>query len=247
MSGLKNWKGLGAINNMLKAVIFDFDGVITDSEILHLRGFNKVLAQYNVEIKKKDYYTKYLGYTDFDCFKIFIQEGLLKIDKKKIAELVEQKDHIFKELAKTDGRTIEGVREFLELLEKNHIPMAICSGALLTEIELILDEAKLRPFFQTIVSAEHVKKGKPHPEGFLRALKRLNRFKAEKADSKAPIAAKQCVVIEDSIWGLQAAKAAGMHSVAVTNSYEAQQLSIADKIVDNLKELRMEDLQKLCT
>ncbi len=232
---------------MLKAVIFDFDGVITDSEILHLRAFNKVLAKFNVEIKKKDYYTKYLGYTDFDCYKKFIQEGLLAIDKKNIAELVDQKDHFFKELAKTEGRTIEGVREFLEMLEKNRIPMAICSGALLTEIELILDEAKLRPFFQTIVSAEHVKKGKPHPEGFLRALKRLNRNLAEKTDNKTPITAKQCVVIEDSVWGLQAAKAAGMHSVAVTNSYDAQQLSIADKIVDNLRELGMEDLQKLCT
>lgn len=231
---------------MLKAVIFDFDGVITDSEILHLRAFNKVLAQFNVEIKKKDYYSKYLGYTDFDCFKIFIQEGLLKINKKDIAGLVEQKDHFFKELAKSEGRTIEGVREFLEILEKNHIPMAICSGALLTEIELILDEAKLRPFFQTIVSAEHVKKGKPHPEGFLRALKRLNAANPSQAGTKKPISARQCVVIEDSVWGLQAAKAAGMHSVAVTNSYDAKQLSIAEKIVDNLKEIDMSDLQKLC-
>jgi beta-phosphoglucomutase len=232
---------------MLRAVIFDFDGVITDSEILHLRAFNKVLSQFDVEIKKKDYYTKYLGYTDFDCYRKFIEEGLLKIDKKKIAELVEQKDHFFKELAKTEGRTIEGVREFLEMLEKNNIPMAICSGALLTEIELILGEAKLRPFFKTLVSAEHVKKGKPHPEGFLRALKRLNGIILAQAGTQKPIIAKQCIVIEDSQWGLQAAKAAGMHSIAVTNSYDAQQLSIAEKIVDSLKDLNMDDLQHICS
>jgi beta-phosphoglucomutase len=231
---------------MLRAVIFDFDGVITDSEILHLRAFNKVLAQFDIEIKKKDYYTKYLGYTDFDCYRKFIQEGILKIDKKKIPGLVEQKDHIFKELAKTEGRTIEGVREFLEMLEKNNIPMSICSGALLTEIELILDEAKLRPFFQVIVSAEHVKKGKPHPDGFLRTLKRLNRVIPSQAGIQKPIIAKQCVVIEDSLWGLQAAKAAGMHSVAVTNSYDADQLQLAEKIVDSLKDLSMEDLRQIC-
>ena len=225
---------------MLRAVIFDFDGVITDSEILHLRAFNKVLAQFGCEIKKKDYYTKYLGYTDIDCYKHLIKDGSLKIDKSKIPELVEQKDHVFKKLAQTEGRTIEGVRDFLDLLEQNHIPMAICSGALLSEIELILDEAKLRPFFQTIVSAEHVKKGKPHPEGFLRALKRLNK------NRKDQISAKQCIVIEDSLWGLQAAKSAGMHSIAVTNSYEAEQLKLAEKIVDNLKDLSMEDLRLLC-
>ena len=77
---------------MLKAVIFDFDGVITDSEILHLRAFNKVLARFGVEIKKKDYYSKYLGYTDLDCYKHLIEDGLLKIDKNRIPELVEQKD-----------------------------------------------------------------------------------------------------------------------------------------------------------
>ena len=225
---------------MLKAVIFDFDGVITDSEVLHLRSFNKVLAQFDVEIKKKDYYSKYLGFTDNDCYTQLIKDGVLKIDKKRIPELVEQKNVVFKELAKTEGRTIEGVCDFLNLLHQNKIPMAICSGALLTEIELLLDEANLRSFFQTIVSAEHVKKGKPHPEGFLRALKRLNK------DRERKISARRCVVIEDSLWGLQAAKAAGMHTVAVTNSYDAKQLTIAEKIVDNLKEIRIEDLHKLC-
>ena len=225
---------------MLKAVIFDFDGVITDSEILHLRSFNKVLAQFDVEIKKKDYYKDYLGFTDNDCYLQLIKDGVLNIDKDEIPKLVEQKNVVFKKLAKTDGKTIEGVHEFLDLLHHNHIPMAICSGALLTEIELLLDEAHLRSYFQLIVSAEDVKQGKPHPEGFLRTLKRLNK------ELERKISARRCVVVEDSIWGLQAAKAAGMHTVAVTNSYDADRLNIAEKIVDNLKELKIDDLQKLC-
>jgi len=143
-------------------------------------------------------------------------------------------------LAGAEGRTIEGVHEFLNMLAQNNVPMAICSGALLSEIELLLEEANLRQFFATIVSAEHVKKGKPHPEGFLLTLEKLN----EHRDNQ--IEANHCVVIEDSLWGLQAARAAGMHSIAVTNSYDAGQLHIAEKIVAGLGDLSMEDLQKLC-
>ena len=226
---------------MLCAVIFDFDGVITDSEILHLRAFNEVLARFNLEIDKKDYYTKYLGYTDADCFKQLISDGLLEIDRRQIPELIEQKNHIFEKFARTEGKTIEGVREFLNMLAQNNVPMAICSGALLAEIEMLLEDAGLRHFFVTIVSAEHVKKGKPHPDGFLLTLKKLNKGRDN------PIEASQCVIIEDSLWGLQAAKAASMHSVAVTNSYDAEQLHLAEKIVDKLSDLSMEDLQRLCS
>ena len=232
---------------MLKAVIFDFDGVITDSEILHLRAFNGSLAQYGVEITTKDYYKDYLGFTDVDCYKSLIQQGLLKIDEQKIGDLIREKTQIFEELAKTEGRTIEGVHDFLKTLEQNNIPMAICSGALSAEIELILEEARLRHFFATIVSAEQVRKGKPNPEGFLLTLQRLNHSVIPaQAGIRNPILSDQCIVIEDSRWGLKAAKAAGMHAIAVTNSYEADELSLAEKIVTRLNELSINDLQQLC-
>jgi len=226
---------------MLKAVIFDFDGVITDSEILHFRALNQMLAQYGIEITIKDYYKTYLGFNDVDCYKLLIRQGLLKIDEQQIGDLVEQKKHIFKQLAQTEGKMIEGVRDFLTMLEDNDIPMAICSGALLTEVEMILEEARLRHLFEAIVSGDQVKKGKPDPEGFLLTLQRLNESREN------PITANQCVVIEDSHWGLEAAKTAGMHTIAVTNSYEAEQLSLAEKIVARLSELSIGDLRQLCT
>jgi len=225
---------------MLKAVIFDFDGVITDSEILHLRAFNQSLAPYGVEITTKDYYQAYLGFSDFDCYRLLIYQGLLKIDEQKIGDIIKVKTRIFEELTKTEGRTIEGVHDFLKMLRQNDIPMAICSGSLMAEIELMLEEAGLRDFFAAIVSAEQVRKGKPHPEGFLLSLQKLNE------DCPRPITAEQCIAIEDSHWGLQAAKAAGMHIVAVTNSYDAEQLSMAEKVVTRLNELSMDDLQQLC-
>jgi len=169
---------------MLRAVIFDFDGVITDSEILHLRAFNRVLAQYGIEITTKDYYKEYLGLTDVDCFQLLIHQGLLEAEQQQIA--------------------------------------------------------RLRPFFAVIVSAEQVRKGKPHPEGFLLTLQELN---SNVTDLILP---NQCIAIEDSHWGLKAAKAAGMHTVAVTNSYDAEQLTMAERIVARLNELSIGDLQKLC-
>jgi beta-phosphoglucomutase len=226
---------------MFQAVIFDFDGVITDSEVLHLRSFNKVLAQYGVEISTKDYYKEYLGLSDLDCFKALINKKVLQKPAKGIENLAKEKNEVFEKLAKTEGRIIEGVRDFLQMLSQNNIPMAICSGALLAEIELILEEARLRPFFEVIVSAEFVKKGKPSPEGFLLTLRKLNR------NRRNPILPNQCIVIEDSHWGLEAAKAAGMHSVAVTNSYDADQLTLAEKIVTRLGDLSIDALQELCS
>jgi beta-phosphoglucomutase len=197
---------------MIGAVIFDFDGVITDSEILHYRAFNKVLARYGAEITKQDYYKSYLGLTDVDCYKLLIEQGSLRVDPACIDDLVRQKTEVFEALARTDGKIIEGVRDFLNLLKNHNIPTAICSGALLCEIELILDEAKLRDFFDVIVSAEQVKRGKPAPDGFLLVLKKLNRGR------KHPIPALECIVIEDSHWGITAALTAGMHVIAVTNT-----------------------------
>ncbi|KPL24730.1 MAG: hypothetical protein AMJ75_02885 [Phycisphaerae bacterium SM1_79] len=225
---------------MLRAVIFDFDGVITDSEVLHLRAFNRSLAPYGVEITTKDYYRNYLGFNDFDCYKVLIDQGLLKVDKREIGAIIKKKTKIFEELAKAEGRTIEGVHDFLRMLEQNNIPMAICSGSLMAEIELMLEEAGLRHFFAAVVSAEQVRKGKPHPEGFLLSLKKLNE------GCQPPVAADQCIAIEDSHWGLEAAKKAGMHTIAVTNSYDADQLSMAERIVTRLSELSMDNLQQLC-
>jgi len=225
---------------MLQAVIFDFDGVITDSEILHFRTFNMILEQFGVTISKKDYYQKYLGLSDRDFFLSFIEKGFLEMDADHVPELIKQKNLLFTELAETEGHIIEGVKGFIELLKENRIPIAICSGALLCEIELILEQASLRHYFEHIVSAEQVTKGKPHPQGFLMALERLNKHRKDSID------AGNCIVIEDSSWGLKAGKAAKMKTVAVTNSYDREQLSTADLVVENLSEIKMPQLQLLC-
>jgi beta-phosphoglucomutase len=225
---------------MLKAVIFDFDGVITDSEVLHFRAFNKVLAQFDFQISTPDYYKKYLGMTDKDCYQELITEGLISAQTDQIPALIAQKKKIYRILAETEGRIIEGVHPFLTMLHQNEITLGICSGALQAEIEYVLDQAKLREHFITVVAADHVNHGKPDPEGFCLALDQLHQFDPS-------INASNTLVIEDAHWGISAANAAGMRTIAVTNSYPAEQLNKADKIVDRLDALTIEEMHALCT
>ena len=224
---------------MLRAVIFDFDGVIIDSEGLHLKAFNQALAPYNINISTEDYFAEYLGLSDRDLFNAFLEKNLLQTDSDTLDKLLEQKPIAFENLI-NECKAITGVREFLEMLRKNDILMAICSGALLNEIKIVLSSNNLARFFEVIVSAEQVQRGKPHPDGFELTLKKLNKLKNQN------IPPTECIAIEDSHWGLEAAAAARMHTIAITNSYSAESLKPAEKIIDSLTDLTINDLRKLC-
>jgi beta-phosphoglucomutase family hydrolase len=226
---------------MLKAVIFDFDGVLVDSEMLHYQAFDNIFRPLGVQISVREYYDRFVGMTDEELFRLLDKEKNLHLSEQQLQKLFREKATSFKRLASTQAAIIEGVPKFLNLLADNKIPMAICSGALLDEIEMILKGAGLRDFFDVIVSAEQVKKGKPDPEGFLLALKLLNKKTTQQ------IKPQDCIVIEDSHWGLEAARNAGMHPVAVTNTYSADQLKPADKIIAGLSELTLPILKALCS
>jgi len=226
---------------MLKAVIFDFDGVLVDSEMLHYQAFDNIFRPLGVQISVREYYDRFVGMTDEELFRLLDKEKNLHLSEQQLQKLFREKATSFKRLASTQAAIIEGVPKFCKLLADNKIPMAICSGALLDEIEMILKGAGLRDFFDVIVSAEQVKKGKPDPEGFLLALKLLNKKTTQQ------IKPQDCIVIEDSHWGLEAARNAGMHPVAVTNTYSADQLKPADKIIAGLSELTLPILKALCS
>jgi len=225
---------------MLKAVIFDFDGVIVDTEMLHYKAFDHIFRTCGVTMPIEVYYDRFLGLSDEELMRTVAEENNLHVSEQNLRQLLEEKAMVFKELALAQATIIDGVPRFLAMLSDNKIAMAIYSGALLPEINMILKGAGLREFFDCVVSAEQVEKGKPHPQGFLLALEKINK------KFKAQIAPAECVVVEDSRWGLEAAQAAGMHPVAITNTYPAEQLKPAEKIVANLSELTLDEMHSLC-
>ncbi len=214
---------------MTKVVIFDFDGVIADTENVHLGAFREVLAPLGIDISRRDYYSKYLAFDDKTFFSVLLRKNGVDAAPATVAELVRAKSSAVSSLIEKCA-FFEGIEDAIFNLA-DIFTLAIASGALRGEIDAILARGGLLDCFSFIASAEDSEKCKPDPEIFTRALEGVNRSAARPAAE-----AGQCVVIEDSPHGIAAAKAAGMRCVAVTNSYPRETLSQADFVVDSALE-----------
>ena len=224
---------------MLRAVIFDFNGIIVDDEPIHFELFQRVFAEEGIDLSKDAYYARYLGFDDRGAFSFGFREHQRPLSHEKLEELIDRKAVYYQEAIRNHVAIFPGVKELVADLA-NNLPLAVASGALRHEIETILAAAGLIDHFSAIVSAEDVERGKPEPDIFLKALATLN---ARTADA---IQAGQCVVIEDSKEGIKGARRAGMKCLAVTNSHPAELLGEADTIVDSLKEVGLARLADLC-
>lgn len=239
---------------MLQAIIFDFNGVIVDDEPLHLELIRCVLAEEGVAMTDEDYHDKYLGFDDRGCF----VAALTDTGREQLAttnfinDLIARKAALY--LRAIDERCLlfPGAVELVQRLAAR-LPLAIASGALRQEIELVLSRGGIRDCFHAIIAAEDVSECKPHPEGYVKALAALNahqrpngqnsRDGQDSQDSQNRlIQPSECLVIEDSLAGIEAARRAGMRCLAVTNSYRADELKEADWIVTSLTECNLEQL-----
>lgn len=226
---------------MLRALIFDFNGIIVDDEPIHFRLFQKVLGEEGVVLTEAAYYARYLGFDDRGAFTAAFRENQRAIVDAKLKQLIERKAIYYQDAIREHVAIFPGVHGLVSTLARTH-PLAVASGALRDEIETILKTAGLLDHFQAIVSAEDVTQGKPEPEIFLKALGALNQQKR----NGVAIAASDCVVIEDSKEGIRGARRAGMKCLAVTNSHPAELLSEADGVVNSLEHVTLPFLQKLC-
>ncbi|MBX7223456.1 MAG: HAD family phosphatase [Blastocatellia bacterium] len=222
---------------MLKTVIFDFDGVIVDSEPLHFEMLQVVLAEAGIDLDFATYTERYLAFDDKTCFSTVFADRHRELDAVSLHRLIERKAALLEHRLTDTGILFPGVPQFIKHLAE-HLPLAINSGALRQEIELVLAASGLRPLFKTIVSAEDVTYCKPHPEGYLLALERLNSL----LEFDAPLLPAECLVIEDSIHGVESALRAGMKCLAVTNSYPAQALNRATHVVTSLEGITRPEL-----
>jgi len=187
---------------------FDFDGVIANSEPLHYRAFRDVLAEAGVTFAEPEYYARYLGYDDVGVFRTLMGDRGLTCPAGRIAELVSRKAARLEQLEGNVSILFPGADVAIRRAA-TAVPLAIASGALGAEIRRTLDREHLTSCFAAIVAAEDTPAGKPAPDPYLRALNLLSEA------AGGPVAAAECVAVEDSPWGLQSARAAGFRTVAV--------------------------------
>jgi HAD superfamily hydrolase (TIGR01509 family) len=221
----------------VRALIFDFDGVIANSEPLHYRGYRDVLAGEGVALAEADYYSRYLGYDDVGAFMAIAADRGLEWSDAQIDRLVEQKAAHMEQLEQDAGVLFPGAREAV-VRAAAAMPIAIASGALGAEIRRILAHAQLASYFSAIVAAEDTPASKPAPDPYAKAVSLL-------AAAHGPIAPGECVALEDSRWGLESARAAGLRTVAVAHTYSPEELrTSADLVIPSMQAFDLEALQR---
>jgi len=221
------------------AIIFDFDGVVVDSEPIHLKAFQEVLARNGVEMTRADYYETYLGFDDHDCFAAAGQDHGVNFPERQIAEMTARKTRLVQRAFAESLVALPGAVELIAAADAAGVPLAVCSGALRDEIELASKTVGAWEHFKIIVPAEDVQRGKPDPQGYQLALERL----ADAVGKK--LLPGKTIAVEDSPAGIAAAKDAHMIVLAVTNSYPPDQLRQADRIVESLADVTLKDLEEL--
>lgn len=214
-----------------EAVIFDFDGVIVDTEPLHYAAFQRTLEPLGLHFSWQEYVETYIGFDDRDAFRhAFSSKGKI-LGQDELHSLIEQKAAFFQEVIRSDVSAYPGVLDLIIHLHAHKTPLAICSGALRADIDPILAMLGISDYFDVIVTADDVAASKPDPECYQLAFQRLQSAHQSGFSKNATVA------IEDTPAGISAAKAAGLMVYAVTNSYPAARLDQATFVTDSLSSL----------
>lgn len=223
---------------MIRAVVFDFDGVIANTEPLHFRALRDVLAQEAIALTEADYYGRYLGYDDVGAFGAIAADRGVQWDPGHVARLVARKSVRLEELEGAESVLFPGAASAIRRMAGQY-PLAIASGALHAEIMHVLNREDLAVFFPVVVAAEDTQMSKPAPEPYRRAVERMA------AATGVALAPSDCVAIEDSKWGLESARSAGLRTVGITHTYQADTLTdAAEAVILHLDQLTWELLGK---
>jgi beta-phosphoglucomutase-like phosphatase (HAD superfamily) len=217
----------------LRAIVFDFDGVLANSEPLHFQAFRDVLAVEGLPLSERDYYDQYLGFDDVGVFRA------VGVETTRIDDLVKQKAVRLEALERDVSILFPGAAAAVRRLAAS-VPLAIASGAIGAEIHRVLEREKLSQFFVTVVSAEDTPKSKPAPDPYLHAVAKLD------AACGGHLSPQECIAIEDSRWGLESARTAGLRTVGITHTYVTGTL-VADLVVDTLDRLEIGSLRSICS
>lgn len=223
---------------MLKAIIFDFDGVVVDSEPVHYNAFMELGKGFGVSFDYQHYLKHYVGYDDRDAIRAMLIEGGQPTDEARIKELRDQKQVVFEKLVLQGAAAIPGA---VELIDEAHsqIPIAIASGATTLDIHLMLDSIQRRDRFEIIVSADHVTRSKPDPTTYRKAFEQL----AEK-HTEHNLTPGDCLAIEDTAAGIESARGAGLMTLGIATTGPASLLNKAHRVEAGLDGLTLDQLRQ---
>jgi len=212
--------------NKMKIIIFDFDGVILDSENSHFIAFNEGLKNLNINISEDEYYSKYISLDDRGVITNVVNDKNISVTNEEIDMIIKNKNDYFESRLIDNSKLFPGVEELIIQLSKNFV-LSIGSGANRSEIIKTLKNNNIYDYFEIIVSANEVNNPKPNPETYNRVLDNIN----------TDFNINEIIVIEDSPGGIEAAKSAGLKCIAITNTVDNKQLRKADIIVSNYEDI----------
>ncbi|ABB31582.1 HAD-superfamily hydrolase, subfamily IA, variant 3 [Geobacter metallireducens RCH3] len=224
---------------MLSAVIFDFDGIIVDTEPLHYRAFQAILEPLGLGYAWEEYVNLYMGFDDRDAFREAFRVHGRTLNDHELELLIDRKAAAFQEIISSGVAPYPGVVELIRSINGT-FPLALCSGALRCDILPILAGLGLSNAFDVMVTAEEVTASKPDPASYALAVERLAAAFVDRG-----ILPGRCIAIEDTPAGIASATGAGIPVIAVTNSYPAEMLSGAVRVVDSLAGLALADIENL--
>jgi beta-phosphoglucomutase len=224
---------------MLRAVIFDFDGIIVDTEPLHYKAFQDVLVPLGLGYSWDEYIRRYIGYDDRDAFREVFRSNGRQLGGSDLRVLIEEKGAAFQRCIGAGLEPYPGVVELVGAIAGT-LPLGLCSGALPSDILPILRQLNIENSFDAIVTAEDVAASKPDPASYALAVARL-----DAACTGRGVTAGTCLAIEDTPAGIASATGAGLKALAVTNSYPEESLAGAVKVIDSLAGVDLAGLRLL--
>jgi len=222
----------------LKAVLFDFKGIIINDEPLHQKLIEQLLIEENLRHKPEEFWQFCTGRSDRTCLSDLLTHRGRVVTDKYLSDLIARKSRAYQQQINSIEKLpiYPGLTDLIFQLRSAQIKMAIVSGALRTEIELVLERIQLAQHFTLLISAEDIDRGKPDPQGYLLAVEQLGQQFPE-----LKLKPEECLAIEDTFAGIQAAKSAGMPVVGVANTYPFHMMQRqANWAVDYLSDLELD-------
>jgi beta-phosphoglucomutase len=228
---------------MLQAIIFDFDGVIADSEFIHYKAFLAIAQELGITFDYEEYLETYVGFSDRDAFRIMVGAVPGKpgtpAQEAKVKTLVELKAAAFEKIVAQGIQPVPGTIDLIHAANSEGLPIAIASGATRQDIQIVLQKLGIATLISIIVSADDVEQSKPHPASYTLAFQKLSQ--KHPAKNLTP---ENTLAIEDTHAGLTSAKKAGFMTLGVATTGPASLLGIANRVIPNPSHVTLDTLRQ---